>query len=155
MKWLIIIIMHSTFYIKWDRDILIVLNIFLFQIHKFLDMFMNLTKEGKEKLDICQSIFTKKKKKLRNYRHSSVFIDNCKWLLFVSIQQAMCTREFLEYGCRSFLWNGPFMLWRVFENMIAVDFKVFFFLKIHQNNIYFFIFKKLFLISTHQNDLKI
>ena len=38
------------------------LNIFLFQIHKFLDMFMNLTKEGKEKLYICPSIFTKKKK---------------------------------------------------------------------------------------------
>jgi hypothetical protein len=37
--------------------------------------------------------------------------------------------------------------------VVAVAFQSVFYLKMHQNN-YFFIFKKLFLISVHQNDLK-
>jgi hypothetical protein len=43
----------------------------------------------------------------------------------------------------------------VFENMVAIAFQNDFHSEMHQNNIYIFIFKKLFLISTHQNDLKI
>jgi hypothetical protein len=42
---------------------------------------------------------------------------------------------------------------KVFRNIVAVAFQNTFHLKIHQNNI-FFILKKLFLISTHQNDPK-
>jgi hypothetical protein len=38
-------------------------------------------------------------------------------------------------------------------SVVAVAFQITFYLEIYQNNI-FFIFKKLFLISTHQNDLK-
>ena len=38
--------------------------------------------------------------------------------------------------------------------MIVVAYQITFYLEMHQNNIFFFIFKKLFLISTHQNDLK-
>jgi hypothetical protein len=38
--------------------------------------------------------------------------------------------------------------------MVAVAFKSDFHLKMHQNDI-FFIFKKLFLISAHQNNLKV
>jgi hypothetical protein len=38
--------------------------------------------------------------------------------------------------------------------MTAVSFQSAFYLKIYQNNV-FLIFKKLFLTSTHQNDLKI
>jgi hypothetical protein len=37
--------------------------------------------------------------------------------------------------------------------MVAVAFQSAFYLEMHQNN-FFFIFKKLFLISTYQNDLK-
>jgi len=37
----------------------------------------------------------------------------------------------------------------VFESVVAVDFQSVFYIKI-----IFFIFKKLFLISAHQNDLK-
>jgi len=37
--------------------------------------------------------------------------------------------------------------------VIVVAYQITFYLEMHQNNI-FFIFKKLFLISTHQNDLK-
>ena len=37
--------------------------------------------------------------------------------------------------------------------MVAVAFQSVFYLEMHQNNI-FFILKKLFLISAHQNDLK-
>jgi len=39
------------------------------------------------------------------------------------------------------------------RNIVAVAFQSAFYLEMHQNNI-FFIFKKLFLISAHQNDLK-
>jgi hypothetical protein len=39
------------------------------------------------------------------------------------------------------------------RNVVAVAFQNILYLKMHQNNI-FFIFKKLFLISVHQNDLK-
>ena len=39
----------------------------------------------------------------------------------------------------------------VFEIMVIVVIQIAFYLKIHQNNI-FFISKKLFLISTHQNN---
>jgi hypothetical protein len=42
----------------------------------------------------------------------------------------------------------------MFENMIAVTFQNVFHLKMHQNDVFFFIFKKLFLISAHQNNLK-
>ena len=41
----------------------------------------------------------------------------------------------------------------VFENVVAVAFQSVFYLKMHQNNI-FFNFKKLLLTSTYQNDLK-
>jgi len=41
----------------------------------------------------------------------------------------------------------------MFERIIAVVFQSVFYLKIHQNN--FFILKKLFLISTYQNNSKI
>jgi hypothetical protein len=41
-----------------------------------------------------------------------------------------------------------------FKNIIAVAFQSDFYLKIHQNNI-FFIFLKLFLTSVHQNNIKI
>jgi hypothetical protein len=37
-------------------------------------------------------------------------------------------------------------------NVVAVTFQNVLYLEMHQNN--FFIFKKLFLISAHQNDLK-
>jgi hypothetical protein len=39
------------------------------------------------------------------------------------------------------------------ESVVAVTFQSVFYLEMHQNNI-FFIFKKLFLISAHQNDMK-
>jgi hypothetical protein len=39
------------------------------------------------------------------------------------------------------------------RSVVAVAFQSVFYLEMHQNNI-FFIFKKLFLISAHQNDLK-
>jgi len=39
------------------------------------------------------------------------------------------------------------------RSVVAVALQSVLYLKIHQNNI-FFIFKKLFLISAHQNDLK-
>jgi hypothetical protein len=39
----------------------------------------------------------------------------------------------------------------MFESMIVVVVQNIFYLKIHQNN--FFIFKKIFLISAHQNDI--
>jgi hypothetical protein len=42
----------------------------------------------------------------------------------------------------------------VFVSVVAVAFQSAFHSKIHQNNI-FFIFKKLFLTSVYQNDLKI
>jgi len=42
----------------------------------------------------------------------------------------------------------------VFGSVVAVVFQNIFHSKMYQNNI-FFIFKKLFLISAHQNDLKI
>ena len=38
-----------------------------------------------------------------------------------------------------------------FGNVVVVAFH----LKMNQNNVFFFIFKKLFLILTHQNNLKI
>jgi hypothetical protein len=38
--------------------------------------------------------------------------------------------------------------------VVAVTFQSAFHLKMHQNDIFFFIFLKLFLISTYQNDLK-
>ena len=41
-----------------------------------------------------------------------------------------------------------------FESVIAVAFQSVFYSEIYQNNI-FFIFKKLFLTSAHQNNLKI
>jgi hypothetical protein len=42
----------------------------------------------------------------------------------------------------------------LFGSVVAVIFQSAFHLKMHQNNIFYFIFKKLFLISVHQNDLK-
>ena len=45
------------------------------------------------------------------------------------------------------------ILKRVFDSVVAVAFQSTFRSEIHQNNI-FFIFKKLFLISVHQNDLE-
>jgi hypothetical protein len=39
------------------------------------------------------------------------------------------------------------------RSVVAVAFQSVFYLEMHQNNI-FFILKKLFLISAHQNDLK-
>ena len=41
----------------------------------------------------------------------------------------------------------------LFRSMVVITFQSVFYLEIYQDNI-FFIFKKLFLISTHQNDLK-
>jgi len=41
----------------------------------------------------------------------------------------------------------------MFDSVVAVVFQNMFYSEMYQNNI-FFIFKKLFLISTHQNDLK-
>jgi hypothetical protein len=41
----------------------------------------------------------------------------------------------------------------VFDSVVAVAFQIVFYVKIHANNI-FFIFKKIFLTSAHQNDLK-
>jgi hypothetical protein len=41
----------------------------------------------------------------------------------------------------------------VFESLVVVAFQNAFYLEMHQNNI-FFIFKKLFLTSAHQNYLK-
>jgi hypothetical protein len=38
--------------------------------------------------------------------------------------------------------------------MVVVIFQSAFHSKMYQNNIFFFIFKKLFLTSAHQNDLK-
>ena len=42
----------------------------------------------------------------------------------------------------------------VFKSVVMIVFQSVLFLKIYQNNI-FFIFKKLFLISPHQNNLKL
>jgi hypothetical protein len=42
----------------------------------------------------------------------------------------------------------------MFATIIAIVFQSVFHLEKHQNNIFFFIFKKLFLILVHQNDRK-
>jgi hypothetical protein len=39
-------------------------------------------------------------------------------------------------------------------NVVAVAFQSVFRLEMHRNNVFFFILKKLFLTSAHQNDLK-
>jgi hypothetical protein len=47
-----------------------------------------------------------------------------------------------------------FMGYGVFGSVVMVAFQSIFCLKMHQNNIIFFILKKLFFTSTHQNDKK-
>jgi hypothetical protein len=42
----------------------------------------------------------------------------------------------------------------LFDSVVAVAFQITFRVKMYANNV-FFIFKKLFLISAHQNDMKI
>jgi hypothetical protein len=64
--------------------------------------------------------------------------------------------KFLEHA--SFVHQGCLSLWethcfRCVWSVVVVTFKVFFHLKMHQNNILFFK-KNLFLISAHQNDPK-